>query len=79
MVLDPFAGVGTSRVEANRLGLDSIGFEISPFAALVCRVKLEAATVSLRDLQDSMADYKSFMEGSDDREQHSSPPAGLAK
>ena len=40
LVLDPFAGVGTTLVEANRLGLNSIGFEINPFAALVCRVKL---------------------------------------
>ena len=77
VVLDPFAGVGTTLVEANRLGLDSIGFEINPFAALVCRVKLEAADVSLRDLQDSVAAYQSFMEGSDDREPRSSPPAGF--
>ena len=76
-VLDPFAGVGTTLVEANRLGLESIGFEINPFAALVCRVKLGAADVSLRDLQDSVRGYKDFMEGADAREPHTSPPAGF--
>ena len=76
-VLDPFAGVGTTLVEASRLELDSIGFEINPFAALVCRVKLGAADVSLRELQESVNGYKGFMEGEDGREPHSSPPAGF--
>ena len=77
MVMDPFAGVGTTLVEANRLGLDSVGFEINPFAALVCRVKLGAVDVCLRELQESVKSYKGFMEGEDDREPHSSPPAGF--
>ena len=77
VVLDPFAGVGTTLVEANRLGLNSIGFEINPFAALVCRVKLEAADVFLRDLQESVKGYKGFMEGSGSREPHSLPPDGF--
>ncbi len=76
-VLDPFAGVGTTLVEADRLRLDSIGFEINPFAALVCRVKLGAADVSLSDLQDSVKGYKGFMEGAQGREPYSSPPAGF--
>ena len=63
VVLDPFAGVGTTLVEANRLGLDCIGFEINPFAALVCRVKLGAADVCLDDLQDAVKGYDSFMAG----------------
>ena len=76
-VLDPFAGVGTTLVEANRLGLESIGFEINPFAALVCRVKLGASDVSLRDLRDSLKGYTGFMEAADAREPHSLPPAGF--
>ena len=77
MVMDPFAGVGTTLVEANRLGLDSVGFEINPFAALVCRVKLGAVDVCLRELQESVKGYKGFMESADGREPHSSPPAGF--
>ena len=77
LVMDPFAGVGTTLVEASRLGLDNVGFEINPFAALVCRVKLGAADVSLQELQDSVNGYIGFMEGVDGREPHSSPPAGF--
>ena len=42
VVLDPFAGVGTTLVEAAHLGHAVIGFEINPYAALACRVKLNA-------------------------------------
>ena len=77
LVMDPFAGVGTTLVEANRLGLECIGFEINPFAALVCRVKLGAANVCLAELQDAVRGYDSFMAGAALREPHSSPPTGF--
>jgi DNA modification methylase len=41
-VLDPFAGVGTTLVEGIRRQYDVLGFEINPYAALACQVKLEA-------------------------------------
>ena len=41
-VLDPFAGVGTTLVEAALAGHNAIGFEINPYAALACRTKLAA-------------------------------------
>jgi DNA modification methylase len=41
-VLDPFAGVGTTLVEAALMGHDVIGFEINPYAALACQVKTNA-------------------------------------
>ena len=77
VVLDPFAGVGTTLIEANRLGLSSIGFEINPFAALVCRVKLEAANVSLRELEAALAGYKVHMEHANQREPKTTPPPGF--
>ncbi len=40
-VLDPFAGVGTTLVEGVRRKCDVLGFEINPYAALACQVKLE--------------------------------------
>lgn len=40
VVLDPFAGVGTTLFEAALKGYDAVGFEINPYAALACRVKL---------------------------------------
>ena len=41
-VLDPFAGVGTTLIEALKHGDDAVGFEINPYAALACRVKAES-------------------------------------
>ena len=76
-VMDPFAGVGTTLVEASRLGLNSIGFEINPFAALVCRVKMGAADVCLRELNEKINQYESFISGTAGREPNSSPPAGF--
>jgi DNA modification methylase len=42
VVLDPFAGVGTTLVEAMIQGHSAIGFEINPYAALSTRVKINA-------------------------------------
>lgn len=39
VVLDPMSGSGTLSVEANLLGIDSIGIDISPFCCLMGRVK----------------------------------------
>ncbi len=62
VVMDPFAGVGTTLVEANRLGLDSIGFEINPFAHLVSSVKLRSKDISLEQLTETAALYEAVME-----------------
>lgn len=55
VVLDPFAGVGTTLVEAQRRGIRCIGFEINPFAHLAAKSKLEAATVNPERLRDQIA------------------------
>ena len=62
VVMDSFAGVGTTLVEANRLGLDSIGFEINPFAHLVSAVKLRSKDIPLKQLSDAIGQYETFME-----------------
>lgn len=38
-VLDPFAGSGTTLVQANELGLHSIGYDISAFNIILCKAK----------------------------------------
>jgi len=38
-VLDPFSGSGTTLVQANELGIKSIGFDISAFNVMLARVK----------------------------------------
>ncbi len=62
LVMDPFAGVGTTLVEANRLGMNSVGFELNPFASLVCKVKLNSKSVSLDEFIESIEDYEVFIE-----------------
>lgn len=60
-VLDPFAGVGTTLVEAYRQGMNVLGFEINPYAALAARLKLEGRRVSLREMQSSIEDLERFL------------------
>ena len=41
VVCDPFCGSGTTLVEANALGIEAVGCDISPFNCLLSRVKTE--------------------------------------
>lgn len=45
VVLDPMCGSGTLNVETSILGINSIGFEKSPFCVLMSKVKYEALKV----------------------------------
>lgn len=40
-VLDPFCGSGTTLIQANELGINSIGFDISAFNVLLCEAKTQ--------------------------------------
>jgi hypothetical protein len=54
MVLDPFAGVGTTLLQAIQRGHDAVGFEINPYPSLASSVKLRAWEISLSDLDDAI-------------------------
>jgi len=41
VILDPFCGSGTTLVQANELGMDAIGIDISQFNTLISNVKIE--------------------------------------
>ena len=63
LVYDPFCGSGTTLVEANVLGIDSIGTDISAFNALLSKVKTQEYDIPLleRELHDILRrlhDYK---------------------
>ncbi len=51
IVLDPFAGVGTTLLQSYLHGCAVLGFEINPYAALAARTKLEAARLSVSEFQ----------------------------
>jgi DNA modification methylase len=38
-VLDPFCGSGTTLVQANELGINSVGFDVSAFNIILCQTK----------------------------------------
>jgi hypothetical protein len=60
-VLDPFAGVGTTLLEAYCRGLNVLGFEINPYAALATRLKLEAVQIRPSLLASRIKAFEAFM------------------
>ncbi len=62
VVLDPFMGVGTTLLEAQRRGLECIGFDINPFPFLAAKTKLELAELDVADLQRRIADYRARLQ-----------------
>lgn len=60
-ILDPFAGVGTTLVEARIHGCDTVGFELNPWPALVSRTKLAAGReLRSENLTRVAAGYRAF-------------------
>jgi DNA modification methylase len=57
-ILDPFSGVGTTLVEAILHGHHAIGFEVNPYAALACRIKVEANQISVEALNNEILRFK---------------------
>lgn len=49
LVLDPFAGMGTTLVSANSRHLPAIGFDPHPHAAMMCRAKTQTRSVECID------------------------------
>lgn len=80
-VLDPFAGVGTTLVESYLRGLNVIGFEINPYAALATKLKLQSMDISVRQLTLEIERFGRFMERAEGaarkRNPRSSAPMGF--
>ncbi len=57
-VLDPFAGVGTTLIQALLNGFNCIGFEINPYAALACKAKLNSLKLEVEALESWCFEYE---------------------
>lgn len=79
VVLDPFAGVGTTLVEALALGKTPYGFEINPYAALASRVKVHAHRVDLNAFREVVSRFICFYNERENTEYtpRSTPPPGF--
>jgi hypothetical protein len=76
-ILDPFAGVGTTLVQALLNRLNCIGFEINPYAALACKAKLRSPALDLATLEACCREYQKVV-GVDRRPSATRRPAEFA-
>lgn len=60
VVLDPFAGVGTTLLEANLHRYNAIGFEINPYAAMASQIKLASHRIDTQLFMECISDFAEY-------------------
>ncbi len=76
-VLDPFAGVGTTLIEANLAGHDAVGFEINPYAAFASRIKLQSHRTDPNLIRKASERFLLYASMKKSAQIKSSPPEGF--
>lgn len=51
IVLDPMTGSATTNIEASLIGIDSLGFDMNPFAVFMAKVKIDALSMTIPQLE----------------------------
>jgi hypothetical protein len=62
LVLDPFAGVGTTLVEALKAGCNTAGYEINGFAALAATAKINCIDIPPEGLRSEIDAFRTAMQ-----------------
>ncbi|WP_300484866.1 DNA methyltransferase, partial [uncultured Brachyspira sp.] len=62
LILDPFCGSGTTLVQANELGINALGIDISDFNTIIsnskiANINLEKLEIILKELTDKLKNY----------------------
>lgn len=60
VVLDPFAGVGTTLLEGRLHNHEAIGFEINPYAVFACETKLTSDQIPVTKLVNEINRFKEY-------------------
>jgi hypothetical protein len=74
LILDPFAGVGTTLLQAVLHDHDAVGYEINPYAALVTRTKLSAISLDRSKLTALVTEVKANTAAPTSIRQRQPPP-----
>lgn len=58
LVLDPFAGVATTLIEALKVGCDAVGYDVNAWAVLAARAKLQCVDVPTERLATEIGEFR---------------------